>query len=244
MSGHGSEELGVLASLTAAIEATRTEITDISIEMTDSVCRGHILLTIPVSDVERLNEARVTTEQARVIESGLEIDLDIEIDIGGLESTDGSPLAPQQESSDMSDFNTDQTRGKSENRQPTRSRDGAEETMNQAEKNQAEDVTNDRTSDTDTERERERARYRDPEELAAVYDEDSTFKEMKADLGVDVTAQTVRKYMIKYGIHDPEPRPDRMLESIRASEFDLMSGAEDEQSNRTGSLHESDSNAE
>jgi hypothetical protein len=70
-------------------------------------------------------------------------------------------------------------------------------------------------------------KYQDPEQLAAVYNEDATFEEMRQELGVDVTAQTVRKYMIKHGIHEPEPRPDRLLEAIRATEFELMNDEED-----------------
>jgi len=45
--------------------------------------------------------------------------------------------------------------------------------------------------------------YRDPEQLAAVYDEYDTFAEMTDALDVDVTPQTVRRYMIKHGIHEP-----------------------------------------
>jgi len=44
-----------------------------------------------------------------------------------------------------------------------------------------------------------------------------------------VTAQTVRKYMIEYGIHEPKPRPDRLLETIRASELELMNGEQVDQ---------------
>lgn len=45
--------------------------------------------------------------------------------------------------------------------------------------------------------------YRDPARLREVYDSDRTFAEMTDALGVDVTPQTVRKYMIDHGIHDP-----------------------------------------
>lgn len=50
----------------------------------------------------------------------------------------------------------------------------------------------------------DRPAYRDPERLAAVYDEDATFAEMTDELGVDVTPQTVRNYMIDHGIHEPD----------------------------------------
>lgn len=45
--------------------------------------------------------------------------------------------------------------------------------------------------------------YRDPERLRTVYEEYDTFAEMTEALDVDVTPQTVRRYMIKYGIHEP-----------------------------------------
>ena len=51
---------------------------------------------------------------------------------------------------------------------------------------------------------RERPAYKDPEELAAVYDAERTFPEMRDELGVDVTPKTVRHYMVEHGIHDPE----------------------------------------
>ena len=55
------------------------------------------------------------------------------------------------------------------------------------------------TADADT----DRPAYRDPERLAAVYSEHDTFAEMTDALDVEVTPQTVRRYMIKHGIHEP-----------------------------------------
>ncbi|MEF8841195.1 MAG: hypothetical protein V5A62_06160 [Haloarculaceae archaeon] len=45
--------------------------------------------------------------------------------------------------------------------------------------------------------------FRDPELLAEVYDSFDTFAEMTEAIGMDVTAETVRRYMIDYGIHQP-----------------------------------------
>ncbi|WP_435181172.1 hypothetical protein [Halorussus sp. AFM4] len=45
--------------------------------------------------------------------------------------------------------------------------------------------------------------YKDPDALRAVYEEYDTFTEMTEALGVDVTSETVRRYMVKYDIHDP-----------------------------------------
>ena len=45
--------------------------------------------------------------------------------------------------------------------------------------------------------------FRDPELLAEVYESCDTFAEMTEALGMDVTAETVRRYMIEHGIHQP-----------------------------------------
>ena len=45
--------------------------------------------------------------------------------------------------------------------------------------------------------------FRDPELLAEVYESCDTFAEMTEAIGMDVTAETVRRYMIDYGIHQP-----------------------------------------
>lgn len=45
--------------------------------------------------------------------------------------------------------------------------------------------------------------FRDTELLAEIYASCDTFAEMTAELGMDVTAETVRRYMIEHGIHEP-----------------------------------------
>ncbi|WP_135855104.1 hypothetical protein [Halorussus salinus] len=45
--------------------------------------------------------------------------------------------------------------------------------------------------------------YRDPDRLREVYEVHDTFKEMTDALNVEVTWQTVRRYMIKHDIHKP-----------------------------------------
>lgn len=48
------------------------------------------------------------------------------------------------------------------------------------------------------------AAYKDPEQLAVVYETYDSFPAMTEALGVDVTPKTVRNHMVKHGIHDPE----------------------------------------
>lgn len=45
--------------------------------------------------------------------------------------------------------------------------------------------------------------YKDPDALRAVYEQHDTFPEMTDALGVGVTAETVRRHMIKHDIHNP-----------------------------------------
>ncbi|WP_226042675.1 hypothetical protein [Natrinema sp. DC36] len=45
--------------------------------------------------------------------------------------------------------------------------------------------------------------YKDPNALRDVYEQYDTFPEMTEALGVDVTSETVRRYMVEYDIHDP-----------------------------------------
>ncbi|WP_246982945.1 hypothetical protein [Halorientalis marina] len=45
--------------------------------------------------------------------------------------------------------------------------------------------------------------YRDPEQLTSVYESEDTFPAMRDALDADVSAQTVRRHMIRHGIHDP-----------------------------------------
>ncbi|MEF8831151.1 MAG: hypothetical protein V5A23_06395, partial [Halobacteriales archaeon] len=49
--------------------------------------------------------------------------------------------------------------------------------------------------------------HRDPTRLRAVYEEHDTFEEMRDGLAADVTAQTVRRNMMKFGIHKPDDQP-------------------------------------
>jgi|AntDeeMinimDraft_5_1070356.scaffolds.fasta_scaffold02558_5 hypothetical protein len=60
--------------------------------------------------------------------------------------------------------------------------------------------------------------YRDPDALRRVYDEYSTFAEMTDALDADVTPQTVRRHMIKHGIHDPSSMANRTNGDLSADE--------------------------
>ncbi len=70
--------------------------------------------------------------------------------------------------------------------------------------------------------------YRDPECLAAVYDSEDTFAEMTDALGVDVTPQTVRRYMIDHDIHEPRSQPAIGPEDAERLETDPTPDGDDD----------------
>jgi len=55
----------------------------------------------------------------------------------------------------------------------------------------------------ETGRDREVPPFKDPDLLASVYESCDTFAEMAETIEMDVTAETVRRYMIDYDIHEP-----------------------------------------
>ena len=59
--------------------------------------------------------------------------------------------------------------------------------------------------------------YQDPERLQKVYEAHDTFTEMTEALDVDVTPQTVRRYMIEHEIHEPEPQTAHLLKQVAES---------------------------
>lgn len=62
----------------------------------------------------------------------------------------------------------------------------------------------DDTSPSSRRRDDEVPPFRNPDLLAEVYESCGTFAEMAEQLDMDVTAETVRRYMIDYDIHEPD----------------------------------------
>jgi hypothetical protein len=89
-------------------------------------------------------------------------------------------------------------------------RDGTGGGTNDRNGRRGDDGSEERDGDADTdthgsgvERDRSVPPFRDTELLAEVYDSCGTFAEMADTLGMDVTAETVRRYMIDAGVHQP-----------------------------------------
>jgi len=71
--------------------------------------------------------------------------------------------------------------------------------------------------------------YKDPNRLREVYENHDTFNEMTAALDVEVTPQTVRRYMIKHGIHEPASRKTP-TKNLLSTNPDAVSTTEDNES--------------
>ena len=274
MSDSPPGELGILASLTAAIEATQVEIADIDIRVGEDGCRGTVQMQIPLKDVTGVEHVRVETGGFRLSDTELRFDLEVDIpttDATAVNASESETAGHDEIRTDPSEEGTRTLPDQSVQRTDPNSGDESIEEHGSGDRSDRTDhanrlnveldkdtKTNDTTADTpvrssqarsdvddsaggETVSEGDRPRYRDPEELAAVYDKSATFNEMRDELGVDVTAQTVRKYMIEYGIHEPKPRPDRLLETIRASELELMNSEHADQTERRDDSSQTDS---
>lgn len=66
--------------------------------------------------------------------------------------------------------------------------------------------------------------YKDPDTLQEVYERYDTFPKMTAALGVDVTSETVRRYMVKHGIHQPDDADGTGMTDEDADETDDVRG--------------------
>lgn len=88
------------------------------------------------------------------------------------------------------------------------------------------------SSESETGDEEETPPYKDRERLLTVYEECETFSEMTDELDVDVTPQTVRRYMIEYGIHEPASTTgSRSAEILLNTDPDSFSVGNDSEDN-------------
>ena len=232
----GERRLGNLASITAAIEATSTKIRSVEIQSGSELYEARVQVAIPLNRVNGLDRARMKSDRAEFVDNELRLELVMEISSRDRPSVETAQSAPKQSQPENTRDNSEGIRDQSDPQlqQPAQRTESRSEEKQSGETETAPvgDATSEPTTESDdqtsssTESQGEIPKYQDPEQLAAVYDEDTTFEEMRQALDVEVTAQTVRKYMIKHGIHEPEPRPDRLLETIRAAELELMNSEE------------------
>lgn len=69
--------------------------------------------------------------------------------------------------------------------------------------------------------------YKDPDALQDVYERYDTFPKMTAALGVDVTSETVRRYMVKHGIHEPDDADETEMTDEAEMKNEDADGTED-----------------
>lgn len=75
--------------------------------------------------------------------------------------------------------------------------------LSEAQQRRDEPTENGQTKSRTTERKRDVAPFKDQELLQEIYETHDTFAEMADALDMDVTGETVRRYMIDYDIHQP-----------------------------------------
>lgn len=237
-----SDRLDTVADVAAAMEAAGNEITDLRVTVDDDSGRGTAHVSLPIIDERVEASCELDLVTATLDERTLQIELDIAA--GTPETTSDEtapPEAPAPETTDGggavrtggADRSTPVDENPSAKRDSTHSVD-ADSSVESADgedppaehdstdpgvtDGSAESTTSEAAADSDATASDDPPAYRDPDQLAAVYDSEATFPEMTDALGVDVTPQTVRKYMVEYGIHEPTSRTsDTLAETDRDS---------------------------
>lgn len=97
--------------------------------------------------------------------------------------------------------------------------------------------TTSNTSSIASTRSRDVPPFRDTELLQEVYETCDTFSEMPEALGMDVTAETVRRYMIRQGIHEPTSYDTSADDEASENDVDESETAADDAS---GERHDGD----
>ena len=202
-----SDELNQLADLLDQIDTPT--VTDVSVRTAndESGATAEVALELPLLDVPTdENAPTIKTTQTELGESGtLTLGLAVAFpprptqersraDEAAAEESANIPLSDGGEHSEIASADeriaSDSTTS-SNTEETTAETDPADDTAESSECDTLVDETNTNLP-----------AYQDPDLLAAVYEAHETFAEMTDALNVDVTAQTVRRYMIKYGIHE------------------------------------------
>lgn len=223
------KHLGVLASVTSAIEATEADIDSIRFHSNENPRIFSVNLIFPLSNVNNIDSIRVDSKKAEIRQEELHIRLTMEID--RVDSTRSGDLLPLEENHTKMINTADKISANEGSETVPESSTPAEDVENRNNDTTAADKKHSNSSNN-------KPQYQDPQRLQAVYESNETFEDMKEALDVDVTAQTVREYMIEYEIHNPSQRPDRVLESLQASDIDTTVDEEESQSSTSHNQNE------
>lgn len=221
--------LGVLASVTSAIEATEADVESIRFHSNKEPLIFSVHLIFPLNNVNNIDSIHVDSKKAEIRQEELHIRLTMEIDSG--DSTRSGNLLPLVENHTKVINTGNKTSADERSKTVIEPSESAEDIENSDNETTAAGNKHSNSSD-------DKPQYQDPQRLQAVYESNETFEDMKEALNVDVTAQTVREYMIEYGIHTPSQRPDRVLESLQASDIDDTIGEEKNQSSTSDDQNE------
>lgn len=238
-----SDRLATVADVAAAIEAAGNTITNLRVTVDDETGRGTARVSVPVVDTSDTPPCAFDLAAATLVDGTLHVELDVITDPSEATPSD-EPDAPETTATETAtEEHTDQppTADQSpvDSEQPPAERDTPDSTDDEAtvgpnhgESQPAkhgsthpeaaetpEEATTSEAADSETAPAEDQPAYRDPDQLAAVYDPEATFAEMTDRLGVGVTPQTVRKYMVEHGIHEPTTRASDAL-----AETDLDTG--------------------
>ena len=203
-------DLGVLASVTSAIETTEADVESISFHSNEEALIFSVHLIFPLNNVNNIDSIQVDSKKAEIRQEALHIRLTMEID--SVDSPRSGDLLPLEENHTKTINPADKTSANEGVKTVPGSSTSAEDIENRDDETTAANEDHSNSSSN-------KPQYQDPQRLQAVYEANETFEDMKEALDVDVTAQTVREYMIEYEIHNPSQRPDRVLESLQASEI-------------------------
>ncbi|MEZ3163900.1 hypothetical protein ABNG03_03435 [Halorubrum sp. RMP-47] len=219
-----SDRLDTVATVAAAIEAAGNEITDLRAAADNDTGRGTVHISLPIVSTGVESPCEFDLVAATLVDGTLQLELDVVTDPSKTTSDETTSLAATR--SDSTDRNNsaqtvaaDQSPASEHSPNKDDSTSPVDETVEST--NDAAATGSDVSADDDL------PPYRDPDRLAAVYDPDATFAEMTDALGVDVTPQTVRRYMIEHDVHEPTSQASDTLAATDAPEV-TNEGTDDE----------------
>ena len=230
-----SDRLETVADVAAAIEAAGNEITDLRVAVDDDCGHGTAQVSIPVVDDRGESSCEFDLVDAALDDGTLRVELDVATETPETASDEPAPAAagatetPDEDGAvrlggDERSASVDEDSSTKRDAARSAAADSAAESAAgggtaaepdssgaETAEEAVESAPGDAEADSDAPATEGLPAYRDPGRLAAVYDPEATFSEMTDALGVDVTPQTVRKYMIEHGIHEPASRASDAL---------------------------------
>lgn len=230
-----SDRLDTVAAVAAAIEAAGNEITDLRAAVDNDTGRGTVHVSLPMATMDAEPSYQIDLVTATLADGTLQLELDIITDPS--ETTTNETASPADSTLHSTDENS-ATQTIAADQPPIAEHTLAEDDSTSPSEATAESTRDAATADSDESVDDDHPPYRDPDRLAAVYDPDATFAEMTDALGVDVTPQTVRRYMIEHDIHDPTSRASDTLAATDGDDLEVTNTETDDDRSVETTAHE------